>query len=168
MGELLRPFRGGEALAEGLLTRRELRCHYVAMYPGVYLHRGIAITAKNRAECAWLWSRRRGVLAGLSAAAAHGSKWIDAGLPAELLHRNHRSPPLLGVHSDDLHRGEVMLFGGIRATSVARTAFDLARWHPVDQAIARIDALLDANPQIQKADILAVAAAHPGRGAPAA
>ena len=61
MGE---PFIGSEAVASGRLTPYALRSQYVALYPDVYISRDAGITAGDRARAAWLWSRRRGVVAG--------------------------------------------------------------------------------------------------------
>ena len=79
------PFIGREALDAGRLTRHELRSRFVAVYPGVYFAADAQLTARDRAKAAWLWSKRRGILAGRSAAAMHGTKWIDPWLPAEML-----------------------------------------------------------------------------------
>ena len=79
---------------------RELRRFYTPVYPAVHIPRGAELSAAQRAKAAWLWSRRRGVIAGLSAAAMLGTKWIEPGLPAELIHTNRRTPPMLDVHTD--------------------------------------------------------------------
>lgn len=100
------PFRGAEALDARLLTARKLQRFYSPVYPGVYALRGAELSALQRGHAAWLWSRRRGVVAGLSAQAVLGAKWVEPGLPAELIHRNHRTPPLIVVHADTLASGE--------------------------------------------------------------
>ena len=79
MGQL---FRGSEAVASGRVTPYDLRSRFVAIHRDVYLPRDTEITAVLRAEAAWLWSRRRGIIAGRSASALHGAKWIDAYAPA--------------------------------------------------------------------------------------
>ncbi|MGH3583238.1 MAG: endonuclease domain-containing protein [Mycobacterium sp.] len=136
------PFRADEAIGSGALTPRELRRFYEAVYPGVWIPRGADLTAQQRARAAWLWSRRDGVIAGLSAAAMLGTKWIDASEPAQLLHGNRRPPPKLTVHTERMHHAE--LTGAPMATTTpARTAFDLGRWAPdVVQAVQRLDALM--------------------------
>ena len=85
------------------------------------------LSAAQRARAAWLWSRRRGVIAGLSAAAMLGAKWIEPGLPAELVHTNRRQPPMLIVHTDDVAAGETQRVDGMAVTTAARTAFDIGR-----------------------------------------
>ncbi len=79
-----KPFLGSEAVASGLVTPYALRTgRFVAIHRDVYVPRDAEITAVVRAEAAWLWSRRRGVIAGRSAAALHGAKWVDGQAPAD-------------------------------------------------------------------------------------
>lgn len=138
------PFIGREALDAGDLTRHHLRTRFVTVYPGVYVARETQLTARLRAEAAWLWSTRRAVLAGRSAAALHGAKWIDAMAPAELLHHNRHAPPGIRVWADAIADDEIAVINGMRVTTAARTALDLASRNPTDQAVAAVDALLRA------------------------
>ena len=87
--ELEWPLRGWDAVEAGNLTVRELRRLYVSIYPGVHVPRGAELCAVSRAQAAWLWSRQRGVVAGLSASAMLGSRWIEPGHPAELMTRGN-------------------------------------------------------------------------------
>lgn len=155
------PFRASEALDAGALTFRELRRFHVGVYPGVWAPRGVELSAPQRARAAWLWSRRRGVLAGLSAAAMHGAQWIGPEMPAELVHANRRPPPLLGVHSEALATGEAMTVDGMTATTPARTAFDLGRRLDLENGVQRIDALMNAT-DLKAVDVEEVASRHPG------
>jgi hypothetical protein len=162
MGEELEwPFRGWEAVAAGLLSEHQLRRFYAPIYPGVHGPRDVEISARRRAKAAWLWSRGRGVIAGLSAAAMLGTKWIEPGLPAELTHANRRPPPRLLVHTDDLINDETQRIGGMLITTAARTAFDIGRRHDLEAGVQRIDALMNAT-DVKVSDIEAVAALHSG------
>ncbi|MGH3532214.1 MAG: endonuclease domain-containing protein [Mycobacterium sp.] len=161
MGEVDWPFRGVEALDAGLLTARELRRFYRPVYPGVYALRGTELSALERARAAWLWSRRRGVLAGLSAHAVLGATWIQPGLPAELIHTNQRTPPLVVVHADTLASGETQIIAGMAVTTPPRTAFDIGRRSALVEGVQRIDALMNAT-NLKIADIAAVTALHGG------
>ena len=161
MGELRWPFRGAEALDAGAITARELRRFYAPVYPGVYAPRGAELSALQRSRAAWLWSRRRGVLAGLSASALLGAKWIEPGLPAELIHANRREPSMLTVHTDHLAGGETRLVDGMSVTTAARTAFDIGRRLALESGVQRIDALMNAT-DITAGDVEAIAARHPG------
>jgi hypothetical protein len=134
---------------------------YTAVYPGVYAPRGLELSAAQRARAAWLWSRRVGVLAGVSASALLGSKWIEPMVPAELVHSNRRAPHLLTVHSDTMLPGETVCVNGMAVTNAARTAFDLGRRLPVTAAVQRVDALMNAT-GLQAADVEKVISGHPG------
>jgi hypothetical protein len=90
MAELPWPFIGSEALAARVIPERAMRTLYEPVYPDVYIPWGVAPSAVARAKAAWLWSRRRGTVAGQSAAAMLGTKWVDGAQPAELIHDNRR------------------------------------------------------------------------------
>lgn len=62
---------------------------------------------------------RSGVLTGLSAAVRAGTKWIEPGLPAELIHTNSRAPPMLTGHTDGVQNGETRYVDGVLVTSAA-------------------------------------------------
>ncbi len=111
------PFRAAEQLAAGALTVRQLRRHHQAVLPGVWIPRGAELDAIGRARAAWLWSGRRGVLGGLSAAAVLGAKWIDAGAAAELVHDNRRPPAGIIVHTCVLASGERGVRDGLPVTT---------------------------------------------------
>ena len=155
------PFRAAEALEDGALTVRELRRFHQAIYSGVWAPRGAELSATDCARAAWLWSRRDGVIAGLSASAMLGAKWIDAHLPAELIHTNRRPPPLITVHTDELLSGETQVIRGLPITTPARTAFDLGRRLSLEEGVQRVDASMNAT-DIEVDDIETVARTHPG------
>jgi hypothetical protein len=162
MGEDLEwPFRGWEAVDDEALTVRELRRFYSPVYPGVHAPRGVELSAVQRSRAAWLWSRRKGVVAGLSAAALLGTKWVESGLPAELIHTNRRAPSMLVVHSDDVAIGETQRVAGMVVTSPARTAFDIGRRRGLEDGVKRIDALMNAT-DVRVRDIEAVVDRHVG------
>jgi hypothetical protein len=162
MGEDLEwPIRGWEAVESGALTARRLRRLFVPVYPGVHIPRGVELSAVQRARAAWLWSRRDGVIAGMSAAAMLGARWIEPDIPAELIHTNRRPPPKLLVHMDDVAVGETLYIDGAALTTPARTAFDIGRRHDLEAGVQRIDALMNAT-DVKVTDIEAVAALHPG------
>lgn len=157
-----RPIVGAEAVAARVIPERTLRRRYRQLYPGVYVPAGSEPSARERAEAAWLWSKRRGVVAGLSAAAMLGTKWIDGRQPAELVHDNRKTPPMLIVRSDVLLDDERIEIDGMAVTGPARTAFDIGR-HTIHrvQAVQRLDALASAA-RLDPAAVEALAAAHPG------
>ncbi|SOX56258.1 DUF559 domain-containing protein [Mycobacterium ahvazicum] len=156
------PFLVSEALAAKALPERAMRALYEPVYPGVYAPADIELTAAQRACAAWLWSRRRAVVAGHSAAALLGTKWVSAALNAELVHDNRRPPSGITVHTDFLESHEVFIVDGVPVTSPARTAFDIGR-RTVSRlhAVQRLDALMNAT-GVAQTDIEAVIAGHPG------
>lgn len=156
------PFIGVEALSASLLSEHTLRTRYTEQYPGVYKPKGAEVTAVQRATGAWLWTRRRGVLAGQSAAVMLGTKWIEGREPAELIHDNRRAPDELIVRTEALAPTEVITVGGIRVTSPARTAFDIGRYtRRRNTSVQRLDALSNAT-RASRGDVEEIAAAHPG------
>ncbi|KUI48443.1 hypothetical protein AU198_20960 [Mycobacterium sp. GA-1199] len=161
MEDLDWPFRASEALDAGLLTFRELRRFHAGIYPGVWAPRGVELSAVDRARAAWLWSRRQGVLAGLSASALLGAKWVEPDAAAELVLSNRRPPPRIIVHSDTLLPEEIVTRHQMPVTTPERTAFDLGRRLPLVEGVQRIDALMNAT-DIKPADIDEVAQRHPG------
>jgi hypothetical protein len=162
MGDVRWPFIGVEALAAGVIPERAMRKAYEPLYPGVFIPRGVEPSARQRAEAAWLWSKRSGVLAGQSAAVLLGTRWVDGRQPAELIYENRKSPPLLTVRSEALHPSEVREVGGVAVTDPARSAFDIGR-HTATRiaAVQRLDALFRAT-SVTLADVEAVANLHPG------
>jgi hypothetical protein len=162
MSELPWPFVGTEALANHLLPERTIRTRFEQLYPGVYVPRGVDLSATKRAEAAWLWSKRRGIVAGQSAAAMLGAKWVDGRQPAELIYDNRKSPGRLIVRTETLAPGEALGIGAMTVTTPARTAFDIGR-HTVERvrAIQRLDALANAT-GVKVVDVEALMTAHPG------
>ncbi|AUM17994.1 DUF559 domain-containing protein [Rhodococcus ruber] len=156
------PFRGTEAIASGALTAYELRHGFVRLHRDVYVRRGVAPTARNRARAAWLWSAGRGTLAGLSAAALHGTKWIDGSAPAELLRAGHvRAPSGIVVRQGIPDDDELCRVDGMTVTSPARTGFDLGRTAKGDRAVELLDALCHAT-GVKPAEIRELACRHAG------
>jgi hypothetical protein len=132
------------------------------MYPDVYVPRTASITATTRAKAAWLWSRRQGVIAGQSAAALHGAKWIDCDEPAQLIYDNRHAPRGITTWADRFDDDEIELVDGMLVTTPARTALDLACRYPVDAAVAKIDALANAT-DLKSADVEALVERYAGR-----
>ena len=154
------PFIGTEAVAAGLVSRRQLSGRYQAIYRNVYIPRGEELTAGSRAKAAWLWSGRHATLAGLSAAAMHGSLWIDPGLPAELMRRGDEVDGIV-IHRDKLADDEICLVDGMLTTTPARTGYDLGRRKNLTQAVIRLDALARATGLCRR-DVDPLGARHRG------
>ena len=155
-------FMGSEALAVGALTPHELRSRYVPLHKDVYVPRDAELTAVVRAKACWLRSRRRGILAGFSASAMYGAKWIDAALPAAIIDTNRRLTTGIAVWEERIEADEIAVVDHTRVTTPARTALDLARRYPTDVAVAAIDALAQAV-ELKMADIELLVDRYRGR-----
>ncbi|KUI33618.1 hypothetical protein AU197_20070 [Mycobacterium sp. IS-1590] len=139
------PFLGSEALRYGqVANKHQLRTRYQVLFPGVYIDDGVAPNLAQRTMAAWLWTRRRAVVAGLAAAALHGSQYIADDVPIELIWSNPRAPRGIVTRRDRLARDEWELVAGVPVTTPERTAFDLARLTRGEKAVARLDALGNA------------------------
>ena len=132
-------------VAAGHLTPYQLRSTCVAIHRDVYIPRGSELTAVTRARAAWLWSGRAGIVAGQSAAALHGAKWVDDRASAQLLYpqsaasrRNHH---LVGSIR---RRRDVARSDGSSRDDPRATALDIACRYPRGRAVAAIDSLARA------------------------
>lgn len=151
---------GTEAVTKGLLTQRELTRRCERIYRNVYRRRGSEFTARDRAIAAWLWDPAA-VVAGRSAAALLGARWVDADAPAELISSRTRPPPLIVTRNETLLDGEHTIVGGIPVTTPARTAFDLGRRDGMLVAVQRLDSLARAT-ALTAADVALLIEAHRG------
>lgn len=156
------PFIGSEAIASGSLTPYTLRNRFVRIHRNIFIPRDAEVTAVVRAKAAWLWSQRRGVVAGRSASALHGAKWVDANRPAEIIYQNRHAPATIRAWSDRIEDDEQVLLGGVKVTTSARTALDVACRYPVVKAVATIDSLARAT-DLKMADVDLLAERHKGR-----
>lgn len=156
------PFLGSRARAAGEISRHELRRRYVALHRDVYVARDTELTPTLRAKACWLRSRGRGILAGHSAAALYGAKWIDPGLQAAIIDTNRRRIPGVAVWEERIETDEIAVVDGIRVTAPARTALDLARRHRLSLAVSSIDALAQVT-EVKPADIELLAERYRGR-----
>jgi hypothetical protein len=120
------------------------------------------VTAALRAKAGWLWTKRQGVVAGVSAAALHGSKWVEDTATVELLHPNRHRLPGLHTYGDRIEDDEVTAINGVPVTTPARTALDLGCWYPTMSGVAAIDSLARAT-EFKAADVESLAQRYPGR-----
>lgn len=158
MGEV---FIGSEAVAHGSPAKSDLRRGHRAIFRDVYVPKLHEPSLRDRTAGAWLWSRRRAVVAGVAASALHGAQWVDADVPIELIAPNARPQPGLVVRNETLADDEITHVSRLPVTTPARTAYDLGRHLPRGQAVARIDALMHATP-FSIEDVLLLAKRHSG------
>ncbi|MCV7201203.1 hypothetical protein B7435_10530 [Mycolicibacterium peregrinum] len=159
MGE---PFVGSKAVANGELRKSALRTRYTRVFRDVYVSPGTELTPLIRAQAAWLWSRQRGIVAGISAAAVHGAKWVDPKSPLELIHSNRNPLAGLRIRTESIEEDEIVRFDGVPVTSLARTALDIGCWYPRDDAVATLDALAHAT-DLKAADVDLLTQRYPRR-----
>ncbi|CAA0125978.1 Uncharacterised protein [Mycolicibacterium vanbaalenii] len=137
---------GTEAVANGVVTRHQLRRWYRRVYPNVHAPRTSELTLRDRTVAAWLWSKRAGVITGLAAAALHGSRWIDDDVDIELIYNCTRSPGGIITRNEHIGSEEWQMLDGLPVATPARTAFDLGRFQRRDHAVAQLDALMRVRP----------------------
>lgn len=140
------PFRGADAVAAGLLTRRQLAAdRWRRLFPDVYVWCGVELDHRARAVAASLFLRRRGAVSGRDAAAIWGADVLlrDAPIEVTVSHAaRFRAPPGMRVVRSRLPEGDVSHHTGMRVTSPGRTAFDLARRLVLVEAVVAVDAML--------------------------
>lgn len=137
---------GTEAVATGIVTRHELQRRYRPIYRNVHAPTVSPPTLRDRAEGAWLYSRRAGIVTGLAAAGLHGSAWINDDIDVELIYKCPRPPAGLVTRNERIAPDEWRELDGIPVATPTRTAFDLGRFRPDYDALARLDALMRARP----------------------
>jgi hypothetical protein len=138
------PIIGTEAIASGTLTRGQLRWRYTPLYPDVYVPKNARICHFTRARGAWLWTGRTGIVAGRSAAGLWCVKSLDDAAPVELIATHRRAPRGVVVREQRIRDDEVRHMGELPITSPARTALDLGRQLPRDDAVICLDRLAAA------------------------
>src|SRR3954467_13520497 len=133
------PIIGTEALASGELTRGQLRWNYRPILPDVYVAKDQPLTLPIRTAAAWLWSGRRGVIAGRAAAAQHGARWVSERTPVELVYPCCRPPAGIVARNERIDADEIVVVDGMLVTGKVRTALDLGRHLARDAAVVHLD-----------------------------
>jgi hypothetical protein len=103
-------------------------------------------------------------VAGLAAAALHGSNWIDDDEHVELIWRNPHPPAGIITRSQQLDDDEITRVARVPVTTPARTAYDLGRLLPRRGAVARLDALKRSSPFSVEDVLLLAKRYHGARG----
>jgi hypothetical protein len=153
-------FVGSEAIAAGLLTEHQLRRWYRPIFRDVYMPKGNAPSLRDRTTGAWLRTKRRGVIAGVAASALHGASWVDDDHVIDVISTSVRPQHGLIVRNETLADDEITWACRFPATTRVRTAFDLGRYLPRAEAIARLDALMRTQ-VFSTEDVLLLAKRYP-------
>ncbi|NUT32615.1 MAG: hypothetical protein HOV79_06015 [Hamadaea sp.] len=138
-------FRGSQARALGLLTKKDLQSSaWRKLFRDVYADAALAPTHRTRA---WAAARyllpEHAALGGRSAAAFFGVNLAKETDAVEVATSKDFGPiDGLVIHRGPLPDPEVVSHGGVRLTSPVRTCWDLCRWRPVDEAVVFLDALV--------------------------
>lgn len=145
MGMQIGPFRGSQATRSGALSRYELSRNYVRVFRDTYVCDGTIVDARTMAIAASICVGDGAVIAGVSAAAVHGAKWIDPSTPPSVLAtgRSHQLPGLR-IHHDAFDTDDVMIAQGFAVSTPVRTGFDIGRWVPSPLSVVFLDSLLAA------------------------
>ncbi len=157
----MEPFVGSEAVARGDMTRGVLRARYTAILPNIYLRKGAEPTLLDRAQAAWLWSGKTGIIAGRTAAGFYRNPWQLSSDPVDLIARHSRHPPGIVLHNERISVDEITYEQGLPITSPVRTGLDLARHLPRDEAVTLLDPLVAAT-GISREDIWQLAKRYRG------
>lgn len=135
------PFVGSFAVRDGRVNKWQLERQFARVYPDVYVAPGVSLDGRGKAIAAGLWAKGGGTLVGVSAAALHGTRWLDDRQPEIAFPDKARPPAGLKVYKMQIPDDEVCRVEGLRCTTPARTAYDLARRLEFDDAVAVLDAL---------------------------
>jgi very-short-patch-repair endonuclease len=139
-------FVGGEAVATGLLTPRQLRGPFIVrVLQGVYRPAWVPLTHKLKCQAASLVLPEQAVVSGLSAASVLGLRLarpdddVTVALPIGVSAPQRRGIRLR--HVREQHIGDQQL-DGVRLAHSRRLAFDAAVVRTVPDATAALDALV--------------------------
>jgi hypothetical protein len=160
-------FIGSHAIAEGLITRRQLRERsYRRLVQGVYADPSLPFDHRLRCRGVALLLPTGAAIGGHSAAAWHGAPFAGAHDPVTVL----RSPETLwkGPRGTRVHRTDpgpadlVLLDGGVPVTTALRTAWDVAALESLGTAVAALDAMVRSC-TLSVSDLISMADSGSGR-----
>jgi hypothetical protein len=160
-------FRASDQLRAGRLTRGQLRSSaWQQIFPDVYACSSLPLGHERRARAAAHFLIPGAVLSGRSAAVLWGVDLAGADDDVECtVDPNCRAGTVRGVRVTRRALGddEVTLRAGVRVTTAARTALDLARIDPPDEAVVCLDRFLRAG-LVTRARLTQAGAALTGPG----
>jgi len=140
-------FRGTDTVAQGLLTRAQLRSSpWRRLFPDVYAHRDVEVTHELRARAAAL-RHPHAVVSGRSAAVLWGVPMAGPADDVELTSFPGGHPVRtsgIRMRRADLEERHVLRRLGLWVTSPEATAVELASGGDPDRAVAAVDQLVVA------------------------
>ncbi|TYP85924.1 type IV toxin-antitoxin system AbiEi family antitoxin [Blastococcus xanthinilyticus] len=162
-----RIFRGSEQVRAGLLTPGHLRSSaWRRLFPDVYACASLPVTHERRARAVAGLLLPGATVSGRSAAVLWGVEAARSDDPVECtLPTARRCGAVRGVHVTRRHlpAGDVTRWRGVLVTTPMRTALDLARIQPADDAVVAVDQFLGSR-LITLDDLRAAAAGVTGPG----
>src|SRR3954452_1033774 len=165
-GHLTGVFIGSHAIAEGALTRKQLRERsYRRLVQGVYADPALPFDHQLRCRGVALLLPERTAIGGYSAAAWHGAPFAGATDPVTVIRPSDvewKGPRGTKVHRTDLVDADVEHRDGVPVTTVYRTAWDVAAMESTGTAVAALDAMVRAE-EIELADLRAMMTSGTGR-----
>jgi hypothetical protein len=143
-------FRGSAAVSAGLVTWTVRQgSGFLRLFPDTYIKAPATgpPDLSLRSLAAYRYVEGRGVLSGYSAAEVLGASCGPWDAPAEVTvpHHGQRSPAGLIVNRGRLFPGEVTQVKGLKVTSPARTAYDLARRGDLVERVVAVDRLANVH-----------------------
>jgi hypothetical protein len=139
-------FVGSHAIAEGVLTRKQLRERsYRRLVHGVYADPALEFDHRLRCSGVALLLPPGAAIAGHSAAAWHGAPFAGAHDPVTVLRPPSvlwQGPREVRVHQAEVSPLDVEWHDDVPVTSAERTAWDVAAWEPLGTAVAALDAMV--------------------------
>ncbi|TFV61688.1 UNVERIFIED_ORG: DUF559 domain-containing protein [Bacillus sp. AZ43] len=159
-------FIGSHAIAEGVITRRQLReGGFRRVVHGVYADPGLPMDHRLRCRGVALLLPEGAAIGGHSAAAWHGAPFAGAHDPVTVLRPADvlwRGPRGTKVHRTPLSAAEVEERDAVPITTALRTAWDVAALESVGTAVAALDAMVRAG-SVQVSDLEVMAESSAGR-----
>jgi hypothetical protein len=159
-------FIGSHAIAEGAITRKQLRERsYRRLVQGVYADPGMPFDHRLRCQGVALLLPQGTAIGGHSAAAWHGAPFAAPHDPVTVLRPagvEWKGPRGTKVHRTELNTADVEGRDGVPVTSPLRTAWDVAALEPLATAVAALDAMVRAG-TVRMVDLQVMADAGAGR-----
>jgi len=141
-------FVGSSAIAEGLITPKQLRVRsYRRLVQGVYADQSLEFDHRLRCAGVALLLPAGAAIGGHSAAAWHGAPFAQPRDPVTVIRPAEvpwKGPREVRVHGTDLVDGDVEQHDHLPVTSALRTAWDVAALEPLGTAVAALDAMTRA------------------------
>jgi uncharacterized protein DUF559 len=159
-------FIGSHAIAEGLITRKQLRERsYRRLVQGVYADPGLPLDHRLRCTGVGLLLPRGAAIGGHSAAAWHGAPFAGTRDPVTVVRPpslRWTGPREVRVHRSELPPADVERHDDVPVTTAERTSWDVASLEPLGTAVAALDAMLRAG-AVDEQDLARLLAAGAGR-----